>query len=202
MTQVHTSPTDADEFTALLTPLLQPAYTAAFHLTRNGPDAEDLVQEAAYLAFRAFHTFEKGTRFKAWFFRILVNSFYTTCRKKKSRPETVDVDDAPSLYLYTQAAAAGLVGPEEDPASAILGRIEAEQVQKAIARLPDEYRVVAALYFVEDFSYEEIAHMVGCPIGTVRSRLHRGRRLLQKALWSAAEEIGIVSTPTGEEASQ
>jgi RNA polymerase sigma-70 factor, ECF subfamily len=184
---------DARRFEAHLSPLLGAAYGTALHLTRNTHDAEDLVQDAAFLAFRAFHQFAEGTRFKAWFFRILMNRFYEKYRKGKREPDTVEYDDAPALYLYDQSERTGLTTQVPDPAAFIVSKLTTEQVAAAIAGLPEDFRTVAALYFMEDFGYQEIADMLGIPIGTVRSRLHRGRRLLQVALWALAGEIGIVA---------
>lgn len=188
-------------FEELLAPLLDSAYGTALRFTRNGADAEDLVQESALLACRGFHTYEQGSNFRAWFFRILTNCFYSSYRKRKRQGTEVELDDAPELYLYCQTAAAGLHAQTEDPASKLMSQLATENVEAAIAALPEEYRVVATLYFMQDFAYQEIAVVLGVPVGTVRSRLHRSRRQLQKALWMIAEERGIVSafTKTGDE---
>lgn len=183
-------------FEALLEPILDGAFGTALRFTRNRADAEDLVQEAALLACRGFGTFDRSGNFKAWFFRILTNCFYSKYRKSKRRGTEVELEDLPDLYLYSQTAAVGLHARHEDPATLLMGKLATEQVEEAIAALPDEYRVAATLYFIQDFSYQEIAEVVGVPVGTVRSRLHRGRRLLQKALWVIAEEQGIVSALT------
>ncbi len=187
---------DTTEFEALLSPLLDSAYGTALRFTRNRSDAEDLVQEAALLAFRGFKSFERGSNFRGWFFRILTNCFYSKYRKRKRQGTEVELDDTPELYMYCQTAAQGLHAQTEDPASLLMSRMATEQVTAAIDSLPEEYRIVATLYFVQDFAYQEIAEVVGVPVGTIRSRLHRGRRLLQKALWTIAEERGIVSTLT------
>jgi len=179
-------------FQPLLAAVLPPAYGYALRLTRNRADAEDLVQEAALRAFRAAGTFEPGTNFKAWFFRILVRCFWAKHRHAQRRPSTVDFDDTPDLYLYARSAEHGLQYQGEDPAGTLIERLGAERVADAIAQLPEEYGTVCTLYFMEDFAYQEIAEVLGCPVGTVRSRLHRGRKMLQKALWSVAEEAGIV----------
>jgi RNA polymerase sigma-70 factor (ECF subfamily) len=168
------------------------AYGTAVRLTRNRTEAEDLVQDAALLAYRAFGSFQQGTNFKAWFFRILTNAFYSRHRKEKHEKANLSTEDVPALYLYSKTAEAGLHGRESDPASAIMDKLDAEQVGEALEALPTEYRVVATLYFIEDFSYQQIAEVLECPVGTVRSRLHRGRRMLQKALWDVAVERGIV----------
>lgn len=184
-------------FETLLAGVLDGAFGTALRYTRNRSDAEDLVQEAALLAWRGFRNFESGSSFKAWFYRILTNCYFSSYRKRKRQGTDIALDDAPELYLYCQTAALGLHGSSENPAELLMGQLATEQVEEAIAALPDEYRVVAALYFLQDFSYQEIAEVVGVPVGTIRSRLHRGRRLLQKALWVIAEERGIVSALTG-----
>jgi RNA polymerase sigma-70 factor (ECF subfamily) len=176
---------------SLLTPLLGSAYGVALRLARNRTDAEDLVQEAAFHACRGFHTFQPGTNFKAWFFRILTNCFYYRCRRHKSQPEMVNVEDAAELYLLFKATEHGLIAEGEDPAERVLGKLGKEQIADALAALPPEFRVVCTLYFMQDLSYQEIAEILECPVGTVRSRLHRGRRLLQQALWRIAQEHGV-----------
>jgi RNA polymerase sigma-70 factor (ECF subfamily) len=186
------------EFEVLFGAVTSTAFGVAVRLTRNQADAEDLVQEAALLAFRAFASFEPGTNFRAWFFKILTNCYFSKRRREKSRPVTSDLDDTPDLYLYARSAEAGFPTQGPDPAGQLLEKLGTERVVAAIDRLPEEYRVVSTLYFMEDLSYEEIAQVLGCPIGTVRSRLHRGRKMLQKALWQVAEEDGIIShQPTG-----
>ena len=186
----------AARFESHLTPILTAAYGVALHMTRHGGDAEDLVQEAALHAFRALEGFQEGTNFKAWFFRILTNLFINAYRRRQREPgiDTLsDLEDAPALYLFQRTREMGMQTWTSDPAALVIEKFEAEQVCRAIAALPEDYRVVSALYFIEEFSYQEIAEMVGCPVGTVRSRLHRGRRMLQKALWQIAEQQGIVA---------
>jgi RNA polymerase sigma-70 factor, ECF subfamily len=184
------------EFEDLFAAVATTAFGIAVRLTRNQADAEDLVQEAALLAFRAFASFEPGTNFRAWFFKIMTNCYFSKRRREKSRPVTSDLDDTPDLYLYARSGEAGFPTQGPDPAAQLLDKLGTERVVVAIDRLPEEYRVVSTLYFMEDLSYEEIAQVLGCPIGTVRSRLHRGRKMLQKALWQVAEEDGIVSHHT------
>lgn len=179
-------------FESEITQLLPRAYRAALLMARNPADAEDLVQEASLLAFRSFHTFQIGTNFKAWFFRILTNAFYARYRKTRREGTAVSLEDVPDLYLFNRTHAAGMHAADPDPARTLLDRLDGERVRAAIEGLPDEYREIAILYFVEDLSYQEMSEIVGCPIGTVRSRLHRARRQLQKALWDAAVEQGVV----------
>lgn len=193
MTETRTQEQQAEEFEALLSPVLEAAYGTAYHMTRNRDEAEDLVQEAAVQSFRAFHTFQQGTNFKAWFFKILLNCFRSSYRKRKREPEIAPLDDAPDLYLYVQTAHAGLHTQGTNPAALVISKMSEEQIQRAIAALPEEYRLVSVLYFMEEASYQEIADLLDCPVGTVRSRLHRGRKLLQKALWHVAQDQNIVA---------
>ena len=179
-------------FQTLLMAVLPQAFGYALRLTRNRADAEDLVQDASLLAFRAAHTFEPGTNFKAWYFQILTRRFWATHRTRQRRPMTVDLEDTPDLFLYSRSAASGLQWEGEDPAAGLIDRLGTERVSAAIGQLPEEYGVVCTLYFMEDFAYHEIADVLGVPVGTVRSRLHRGRKMLQKLLWALAEEAGIV----------
>jgi RNA polymerase sigma-70 factor (ECF subfamily) len=176
----------------LLLPVLPPAYNFALRLTRDEADAEDLLQEAAARACRFFDQFQAGTNFRAWFFKILANCFYNRERRNRRRGEHFSIEDTPALYLYARTAEVGLHESETNPASALLTRLETEQIAHALNELPEEYRTVATLYFVEDLKYEEIADVLGIPLGTVRSRLHRGRRMLQKKLWNVALEHGLV----------
>ncbi len=181
----------ADPFGDLLLPLLGSAYSTALRLTRNPADAEDLVQESALLASRGFRSFQTGTNFKAWFFRILTNAYFSKYRQARRRGPSMSLDDTPELYLFGQAAAVGMFSQSEDPAGDLVGKLDSEQITGAMDSLPEEYRVVATLYFVNDMPYGDIASALGIPIGTVRSRLHRARRMLQRALWQLAQDHGI-----------
>lgn len=181
----------ATDFEARLTAVLDQAYGTALRLTGNAADAEDLVQDAALLAHRGFGGFRPDSNFRAWFFRILLNRFYSDYRKRRRARPTVDLEETGEQYLYERAAAAGLVR-DPDPAAALIGRLDEELITAALDALPEEFRAVATLYFMQDLAYQEIAEMLSVPIGTVRSRLHRARRLLQVALWQLAEERGLV----------
>jgi RNA polymerase sigma-70 factor (ECF subfamily) len=180
-------------FESLLAAVMTAAYGVAMRFCHNQADAEDLVQEAAFLAYRGFDSFEQGSNFKAWFLKILTNCYFSKRRREKSRPVTSDLDDTPDLYLYARSGQAGFPTQGPDPASELLEALGTERIVAAMGRLPEEYRVVSTLYFMEDLTYEEIARILECPVGTVRSRLHRGRKMLQKALWQVAEEDGIVT---------
>jgi RNA polymerase sigma-70 factor (ECF subfamily) len=184
---------DAD-FDMMLRNVLGPAFGTALRMTGNRQDAEDLVQEASLAAYRGFGTFERGTNFKAWFFRIMMNCYLTS--RRRARPETSmqDLEDSHAAYFFMRTAEAGLHGRYADPAGATIGQMAQEDVARALEGLPEEFRVVCTLYFMEDLAYQEIADILGLPVGTVRSRLHRGRKMLQKRLWKVAEDQGIVRT--------
>lgn len=188
------SASDAEQFEALLAPILDAAYTYAVRLTRNPTDAEDLVQEAALRALRGFGGFERGTNFKAWYFRILTNCFLTNARGSGRRLVSIEQDDSPDILLYRSSQRAGILRPGDDPVARVVTAMSTDEIMAAFDELPADYRAVALLHLVEELPYEEIARVLGCPIGTVRSRLHRARKLLQKALWRLAQEHGIVDT--------
>jgi RNA polymerase sigma-70 factor, ECF subfamily len=169
-------------------PLLPNLYSAALRLTRNPSDAEDLVQETYLRAYRGFGGFEKGTNLRAWMYRILTNTFINAYRKKQREPVTVSDDDVEDWYLYDR-----LGGSTEASAEAsVLERLPDEDVQRALEALPEQFRMAVWLADVEGFSYKEIAEILNVPIGTVMSRLHRGRKSLQKALWETVRERGLV----------
>jgi RNA polymerase sigma-70 factor (ECF subfamily) len=195
-TPPHERVSDA-EFETLLMESLEPAYRLALRLSGNSEDAQDLVQEAALRASRFRHTFQKGTSFKSWFYRIIVNQFYTSTRRRKNTTTTSldSLSDATDIFLFARSAEAGLIASDADPAANVVSRMAEDDVARALAALPEEFRAVATLYFIDDLSYQEIAEILGVPIGTVRSRLHRGRHMLQKQLWKVAEELGIVRPP-------
>jgi RNA polymerase sigma-70 factor, ECF subfamily len=167
-------------------------YTAALRMTRNPADAEDLVQETYLKAYRGFHGFEEGTNLKAWLYRILTNTYINAYRAKKRRPDEEDLEEVEDLYLYRrlgglEAAAAGRSAEDE-----LLDFFTDAEVKDAIEALPEQFRMAVLLADVEGFSYKEIAEILDVPIGTVMSRLHRGRRALQKRLFEFAVEHGLV----------
>src|SRR5271169_5365534 len=189
---------DRARFADLTMEYMPALYTAALRMTRNPADAEDLVQETFLKAYRAFASFELGTNLKAWLYRILTNTYINTYRAKKRRPEIADVEDVEDLYLYHHLAgdpSAGLGRSAEDVA---LERFTDTDVKEAIEALPDSFRMAVLLADVEGFSYKEIAEITEVPIGTVMSRIHRGRKALQKALLDYAVARGLVgSSDTG-----
>jgi RNA polymerase sigma-70 factor, ECF subfamily len=181
------------DFETMLGPVLDHAYGYALSLTRNRADAEDLVQDATFQAWKGFRTFQTGAPFKPWFFRVLTNCHRMTWRARARRLVTVSLGGAPDLFLYNTFRVAALPAEGSDPAGQLMSRLSREAVQSALRRLPEEYQVVAALYFIEDLSYQAIAAVVDVPVGTVRSRLHRARKLLQQRLWRVAEDEGVVN---------
>jgi len=172
-------------------------YSAALRMTRNPADAEDLVQETYLKAYRAYGGFAEGTYLKAWLYKILTNAFINSYRAKKRRPEESDVEDVEDLYLYRH-----LHGPESADSSRsaedeVLDRFTDDDVKQAVESLPDAFRITVILADVEGFSYKEIADITEVPIGTVMSRLHRGRKALQKALANYGLRRGLVDTHPG-----
>ena len=171
-------------------PLLPSLYGAALRMTRNPADAEDLVQDTYLRAFRGFSGFAEGTNLKAWLYRILTNSFINTYRKKQRQPQTVEgPDDLDEWYLFDKLGGRNV---ELSAETEVLDRIPDEAVKSALESLPENFRLPVLLADVEGFSYKEIAEIMDTPIGTVMSRLHRGRKALQKALWDTAKERGLI----------
>jgi RNA polymerase sigma-70 factor (ECF subfamily) len=176
-------------FEAEALPLLPGLYSAAFRLTRNASDAEDLVQETYLRAYRGFHQFEPGTNLKAWLYRILTNTFINSYRKRQREPQTDSLDETEDWYLYSRMAERGT---EPSAETSVIESLPDEDVQEALSSLPDQFRIAVLLADVEGFSYKEIAEITGVPIGTVMSRLHRGRKALEKRLWHVVRERGLV----------
>jgi RNA polymerase sigma-70 factor, ECF subfamily len=173
-------------------------YSAAMRMTRNPADAEDLVQETYLKAYRGFGGFQQGTNLKAWLYRILTNTFINQYRAKKRRPDETDLDEAEDLYLYRrlgglEAARAGRSAEDE-----LMDFFTDSEVKEAVEALPEQFRMAVLLADVEGFSYKEIAAILDIPIGTVMSRLHRGRKALQKQLYDFAIERGLAARPESE----
>ena len=182
----------SQQFEELLRPILGLALGMATRLCGNRDDGEDLVQETAIQAFSMFDSFTPGTNFKAWFLKILFNRFLNRKRSANRAPQLTEFDETTELYLYDQTRRAGWQGKADDPAALLMSKVDNQSITQALIALPDEFRAVAVLYFMEDLSYEAIARMLDIPIGTVRSRLHRARKQLQKSLWELAQERGIL----------
>jgi RNA polymerase sigma-70 factor (ECF subfamily) len=169
---------------------LDALYGVACKLTRNPAEAEDLVQDTLLKAMRAKDQFHAGTNLKAWLFRILTNTFINKYRRGGLERSVLEGPDADPLVdgWVSASTMRQLRDPEQ---TALLPIVEGE-VQRALDALPSEFKIAVILCDVEEFSYEEIANIMGCPIGTVMSRLHRGRKLLQRSLYNHALALGIV----------
>jgi RNA polymerase sigma-70 factor, ECF subfamily len=170
-------------------PFMSELYAAAVRMTRNPADAEDLLQETYLRAYRAFASFQEGTNLRAWLYRILTNAFINTYRKRQREPQTVSDDELEDWYLYDRL---GMDAAEASAEATVLENLPDEDVQDALASLPEQFRLAVLLADVEGFSYKEIAQILDIPIGTVMSRLHRGRRALEKRLWDVMRERGVV----------
>jgi len=178
-----------DLFEIQALPYLDQLYGAALRMTRNPADAEDLVQETYAKAFAAFHQFTQGTNLKAWLYRILTNTFINNYRKAQREPLRSDGDTIEDWQLHSAEShsSTGLRSAEMEA----LDSLPDSTVKDALAALPDDFRMVVYLADVEGFAYKEIAEIMGTPVGTVMSRLHRGRRQLREALTDYARELGM-----------
>ncbi len=174
-------------------------YAAAMRMTRNRADAEDLVQEAYLRAYRGFGGFQEGTNLKAWLFRILTNTYINIYRAKQRRPEETELDEVEDLYLYRRLPSVDTATRGRSAELDVLERITDHEVKAAIEALPEQFRLPVYLADVEGFAYKEIAEILDIPIGTVMSRLHRGRKGLEKRLHDFVTDQHLITTgPTGD----
>jgi len=168
---------------------LDSLYNLSLNITRNPNDAKDLVQETYYKAYKFYYQFQEGTSLKAWLFKILKNTFINLYRKKVKEPEKVDYEKVEPFISLLQDNNSDVTNIEEN---ILLNKFLSDDVTSALNKLPDDFKTVVLLSDLEGFSYKEISEIMDCPIGTVRSRLSRGRRMLQKILFDYAIKEGII----------
>lgn len=177
------------EFDAEVLPFTDALKSFALKMTNDTDDADDLLQDTLMKAFRFFDKFEKGTNMKAWLFQIMKNSFINNYRKTSKEPNKVDYEDVQNFYENIKAEDVKSQHYQSDAFSDVLD----DEITSALSKLPDDFRTIVFLSDVEGYTYEEIADFVDCPIGTVRSRLHRARKMLYSLLYEYALEKGFVS---------
>jgi len=176
------------EFEREALPHMDALYNFALRMTGDGDDANDLVQDTFLKAFRFFDKFEKGTNCKAWLFRIMKNTFINTYRKKTKEPDKVDYEDVENFYENAKPSSTDSAHLEKE----IYDNLLDDDISSAIASLPDDFKTVIILSDIEGFTYDEIADFIDCPVGTVRSRLHRARKMLFAKLHKYAQDKGYV----------
>lgn len=184
------------EFEALALEHMDALFASALRLTRSPKDAEDLVQDTYLKAFRFFDSFERGTNIKAWLFKILTNTFINKYRRKVKEKEMAE---APAEdVMLDKFVSSEQVRALQDPEGDFFSKLLSDEVVDALDQVPVDFRMVVILADIQDFSYKEIAEIVGCPVGTVMSRLFRGRRILQKHLYDYAIREGVIVPPNQE----
>lgn len=176
------------EFEQEAIPHMDILYNYALRMTGNADDARDLLQETFLKAYRFWDKYEKGTNVRAWLFRIMKNTYINLYRKAVKEPDTVDYNDIQNFYNIIRENSADANDLQEK----LFGHLLDDEVTKALESLPEEFRTVVILCDIEGLTYEEIAEFVECPVGTVRSRLHRGRKLLYAKLFEYAKKRGFV----------
>ena len=177
--------TDAMQYTPQL-------FATALRMTRNRSDAEDLVQETFLKGWRAYGSYQQGTNLRAWLFRIMTNTFINKYNSQQRKPQETELDEVEELFLFRRMGAFDQSKMNQSAEDQMLELFTDDEVKNAIEELPETFRIPVLLSDVEGFSYKEIAEMLEVPIGTVMSRLHRGRKAMQKMLYEYAKERGLV----------
>ncbi len=190
-------PARQQQFTDQVLEHMPSLYSGALRMTRSPADAEDLVQETYLKAYRSWHSYQQGTNLKAWLYRILTNTFINSYRSKKRKPEQTDLDEVEDLYLYRRLGGLEAVAASRSAEDEVMDLFTDSEVKGALENLPEQFRMAVLLADVEGFSYKEIAEILDVPIGTVMSRLHRGRKALQKALYDFGMQRGLVGERDG-----
>ena len=190
VTQGQISEPRSWDFQSVAVPYIDALYNTALRMARNPEDAEDLVQETYFKAYKYYDKFTEGTNLKAWLFRILKNTFINSYRKKQQVPPQNAFDDIEDAFEHQISSEAG--GRLPSPEEAVLRDVLDEDVQEALDGLPEDYRMVVVLADLEDFSYQEIAEILDIPVGTVMSRLYRARRRLEAEMLTYARGHGYL----------
>jgi RNA polymerase sigma-70 factor (ECF subfamily) len=184
-----------EQFTADAMQYAPQLFSTALRMTRNRSDAEDLVQETYIKGWRSFHTFQEGTNLRAWLFRIMTNTYINKYNAQKRKGTEVELDDVEELFLYKRLGSIDQSQLSSSAEDQMLELFTDDEVKNALEELPDDFRIPVLLSDVDGFSYKEISEMLEIPIGTVMSRLHRGRKAMQKMLYEYARERGLIVEP-------
>ena len=184
-----------DQFTSDAMQYAPQLFSTALRMTRSRSDAEDLVQETYIKGWRSFHTFQEGTNLRAWLFRIMTNTYINKYNAKKRKGTEVELDDVEELFLYKRLGSIDQSQLSSSAEDQMLELFTDDEVKNALEELPEDFRVPVLLSDVDGFSYKEIAEMLEIPIGTVMSRLHRGRKAMQMMLYEYARDRGLIVEP-------
>jgi RNA polymerase sigma-70 factor (ECF subfamily) len=184
-----------EQFTADAMQYAPQLFSTALRMTRNRSDAEDLVQETYIKGWRSFHTFQEGTNLRAWLFRIMTNTYINKYNAQKRKGTEVELDDVEELFLYKRLGSIDQSQLSSSAEDQMLELFSDDEVKNALEELPEDFRMPVLLSDVDGFSYKEISEMLEIPIGTVMSRLHRGRKAMQKMLYEYARERGLIVEP-------
>jgi RNA polymerase sigma-70 factor (ECF subfamily) len=168
-------------------------FSTAMRMTRNRSDAEDLVQETFIKAWRSFATYQQGTNLRAWLFRIMTNTYINKYNAQQRKPTETELDDVEELFLYKRLGAVDQSQLSQSAEDQMLSLFTDDEVKKSLEELPEQFRIPVLMSDVEGFSYKEIAEILEIPLGTVMSRLHRGRKAMQKMLYEYAKERGLIN---------